>query len=56
MRNEVNADDFNKQILNLLENPKLSISKNFLRVQIDQPRWFWPAYKYGDFARLILKS
>ena len=27
MKNEINADDFNKKILNLLENPKLLISQ-----------------------------
>ena len=37
MRNEVNADDFNKQILNLLENPKLSISKICLHGQVGRP-------------------
>ena len=37
MKNEVNADDFNKLILNLLEDPKWKISKLFLLGEYDDP-------------------
>ena len=40
MKNEVNADDFNKLILNLLEDPKWKISKLFLLGEYDDPFHF----------------